>query len=110
MYKFTTVLLLFSTAFLTSCEPDPVADFSTDKTTYYPGETIQLRNTSTDADSYKWTMPGGQTSNYKDINFETMPYDWFYFNNNELSFTLEAFSESGDKSDQRTKTVYMRIR
>lgn len=86
---------------LTSCQPQPSADFSTDKSQYVAGETVHLTNESVDATKYKWTFPDGQTATSENMDYT--------INENQqdanLTFKLEAISNNGKKTDDATKTV-----
>lgn len=82
-------------------EKTPVAVFSADKTQYKGGEVIKLINTSENAESFRWTMPDGQTSTSTDITYATkeLPADQL------LTFKLEAFSKSRNKTDYSVKII-----
>lgn len=96
--------LILSSILLTSCQKQPIADFTTDKTEYTAGETIKLSNKSIDADKYKWTMPDGQTATSQNVDYQTS------VNTPEgtLTFKLEAISKNGKKTDVATKTVSLK--
>jgi hypothetical protein len=102
--------LILTIALLSTCkkkkeeEKQPTASFSTDKTEYLAGETIILTNTSTDAKTYRWTMPDGQTVKSKDASYTTDPAG----GDESLQFKLEAISESGNKSDYEVKNVNLK--
>lgn len=103
MKKVNTILIIavLTALVFSSCQKQPQADFTTDKTTYVAGETVKLTNTSIDADHYKWTMPDGQTSTSADVDYTT--------NVNSaagtLNFKLEAFSKNGNKTDEASRSV-----
>ena len=89
---------------ISSCQKTPVAGFTTDKTEYVAGETIKLINTSTDAETFKWTFPDGTTgtvANYDLITEDTDPAA-------TLTIKLEAFSKNGKKTSETTKTVTLK--
>jgi hypothetical protein len=89
---------------ISSCQKTPVAGFTTDKTEYVAGETIKLTNTSTDAETFKWTFPDGTTgtvANYDLVTNDTDPAA-------TLTFKLEAFSKNGKKTSETTKTVTLK--
>jgi hypothetical protein len=98
------VYLLFVIAASVACQKQPTADFSTDTTVYSAGDTIKLKNTSLDAYKYKWTMPDGQTSNATNVNYSTPES----LGDGTLTFTLEALSKNGKKTDQATKAVQIK--
>ena len=85
-----------------SCVKQPIADFSTNKTTYTAGDTVFFTNKCKNAVNYKWTMPDGQTSTSGSLSFYTINSERL---NGTLSFTLEALSKNKNKSDQITKTI-----
>ena len=93
-----SVLFMFV---LQSCQRQPKADFRTDKTEYVAGETIQLKNTSIDGKSYKWTVSDGQTSTLKDLNYTTD----LYSGGEVITFKLEALSRTGKKTSDKTKSI-----
>lgn len=45
-----------------SCKKDPVAGFSTERTSFYLTESVTFNNTSTNGDSYSWDFGDGSTS------------------------------------------------
>ena len=97
--KFIALLSLILVFY--SCQKQPVADFTTDKTEYFAGDTIKLTNTSADAYKYKWTMPDNQTSNATNVNYYTPESS----NDGSMTFTLEAMSKNSKKKDEATKSV-----
>lgn len=97
-------LLLFGIVFtflLTSCSKKPLADFSTDKSTYTAGDVVKLTNSTIDGNSYKWTLPDGQTSASENLDYILDPSQ----PDATLSFKLEAFSKNGKESDQAIKSI-----
>jgi hypothetical protein len=83
-----------------SCQKQPKASFSTDKTSYIAGETIHLKNESVNAHSYSWTLPDGQSSS-TDI-------DYVIAGNEPTGtklFKLKALSKNGKKFDECEQTV-----
>lgn len=85
-------------------EKVPVAEFITDKPEYIAGETVQLINTSTDAETYRWTLPNGATTKSKDVSFATASSTF----DTKVLFKLEAISKSGLKSDYVVKEITVR--
>ena len=85
-------------------EKKPLADFTADKSDYFTGEIIQLTNSSKDAVTYRWTLPDGQTSKSKDITWYTDAGS----GDQTLSFKLEAFSSSSNKSDFIQKNIKLK--
>ena len=98
-------LLIASFAFLfQSCQKYPSASFTTDLQEYTVGETIRLSNLSTDADSYLWTFPNGETSTLDSIQYiipQNTPTGL-------QSIKLAAYSKNKKKIDE--KTVYVTIK
>lgn len=84
-----------------SKEPEPTANFITDKTEYIAGETINLTNLSTNAYTYIWTLPDSRTVTSEDINY-TIPVNT---GNAKLNFKLEAFSKTGSKSNSTVQQI-----
>lgn len=101
--KTTSKLLSLAVAamIMASCQKEPTASFKTDKTEYVAGETVKLTNTSIDGSSYKWTMPDGQTSDTKDVDYTLNVNDA----DASITFKLEAFSKNGKKKDETSVTV-----
>lgn len=81
-------------------EAVPSADFSFDKTEYGAFETITLSNTSSNASTFRWTLPDGTTSKSKDLVYALGDTD-----DGSLLFKLEAISQSGMLLDYSTKKV-----
>ena len=100
MNKFLIALTLTVTI-ISSCQKQPSADFTTDKSTYIAGDVVKLTNTSIDGSTFKWTLPDGQTSASKNLDYT--------LNVNQqdatLSFKLEAISKNGSKTDEATKLI-----
>lgn len=87
-----TVLLIALVTF--GCSKQPTANFTTDKTEYTQGETVICTNLSTDGESFTWTLPSGQISNSKDLNFSTSTS----MSPGTYNMTLQAFSKNEKKS------------
>jgi len=83
---------------LTSCQKEPTAGFSADKTAVLTDEVIQFTNTSTDGDSYSWDFGDGETS------IDLSPTHSF---STPGSFTvkLTAFSKNGKKTSTATLSI-----
>jgi PKD repeat protein len=104
----TLSLLLLTLMFTTTCkkveeEKLPSADFTASKAAYVAGETIALTNTSSNGDNYRWTLPNGTTSKSQDLSYPTSENA----GNGVLTFKLEAFSKSGNKSDFVVKEIFI---
>lgn len=91
--------------FFTTCKKVPVADFNSSKTEYLSGETIELTNTSVDAESIRWTLPDGSTSRENSISYPTQELAVAQ----KFSFKLEAISKSGTKSDYVVKNITTKV-
>ncbi|MDF2448302.1 MAG: hypothetical protein K0R26_806 [Bacteroidota bacterium] len=102
--KKTIFLSVAFAAVFASCNRQPTADFDTDLSEYYAGETIHTTNKSLDAESYKWTLPDGQTSASKDVDYY-LPDN---FAAGVYTIELEAISKNGKKRSTAKKsfTVY----
>jgi hypothetical protein len=94
-------LILFGNCKKDEEDKQPSADFITDKTEYTEGETVSLINSSSNAKTYRWTMPDGQTGKSEDATYSipVLKID------RPLQFKLEAFSENGTKSDFVVKNI-----
>ncbi|MCE3259308.1 MAG: hypothetical protein K0S12_949 [Bacteroidetes bacterium] len=82
-----------------SCNKQPTAAFTTDKTVYEAGETVKLVNKSTHGDSYIWTLPNGQVTT-PDASFTLDEYQ-----SGQFTFRLTAFSKKNKKVSQAEQTV-----
>ena len=102
--KVTGIFALAFGLILSSCNKQPSADFTTDKTEYTAGETVKLSNTSLDAKTYKWTFPDGQTSALENIDYtlsSNTPAGVY-------SIKLEAISKKGNKKSEASKSITVR--
>lgn len=75
--------------------------FSTDKPTYFPGETIHLLNNSLNANQFKWFFPDGTSSIRENTDYVIDP------NMSEYSTTIKllAFNQWPNKGSTLTKTI-----
>jgi hypothetical protein len=99
--KIVNILLIAFALLLASCQKQPVASFTTDKTEYYAGDTIHLTNTSENGHSYIWTMPDGSKQTKKDATYivdKSVLYE-------KLIFQLEADSKHERKKGFAAKQV-----
>lgn len=85
----------------TADEKLPFVNFSFDKAEYTEGETVQLTSSSTDATTFRWTMPDGTTATGETA---TYPIPKTSSDRNIL-FRLDAFSASGTKTNYAVKSV-----
>lgn len=97
-----TVLLIALVTF--GCSKQPTANFTTDKTEYTQGETVICTNLSTDGESFTWTLPSGQISNSKDLNFSTSTS----MSPGTYNMTLQVFSKNEKKSATLTKSFVLK--
>lgn len=101
----TIVLLIaFSFACKKKAEEMPIAEFTFDKSEYMAGDIIHVTNTSVNAKTFRWTFPDGTTSRDQHTSFQTVKSQ----DASNPAFKLEAFSESGDKSDFIVKSVTLK--
>ena len=97
---FKTVSMFAIVVVSFSCNKQPAAEFTTDKTEYIQGETVVCTNQSLEGETFKWTFPDGQTSSSKDVNFilsNTITPGVY-------SIKLEAISKKGNKTSSATKS------
>ena len=94
-------LFLFS-----SCQRQPTANFTTDKTEYQAGDTVHLKNNSEHGKHFIWTMPDGSTQTNTDATY-IIPDTTLYSN---FTFKLQALSGREKKSDEKSVTVLGMIR
>ena len=98
-FYFLFIVFTFST-----CQKQPIADFTSANYIYHAGETIHLKNTSLDAYSWKWTAPNGKTYDTKDLDYVTDIND----TGGTLKFTLEVSSKKGNKNTSVTKSILLK--
>lgn len=100
----SSVLFVGTIFILSSCNKQPAADFTTDKTEYIQGETVVCTNTSLDGETFKWTFPDGQTSASTNVSYilsNTMTPGTY-------SIKLEAISKKGNKTSDATKSFVVK--
>lgn len=81
-----------------SCQKEPTAGFSADKTAVLTDEVIQFTNTSTDGDSYLWDFGDGETS------IDLSPTH-SYSTPGTFTVELTAFSKNGKKTSSATLSI-----
>lgn len=89
---------VMSCALLMSCQKQPVAGFSTDKSSYTAGETVQITNTTTDGSgNYSW---GFASALINSSSTELNPTITIPINHpdGELAIALKASSSNGKKT------------
>jgi uncharacterized protein (TIGR02145 family) len=96
-------LATFAIAF-SSCQRQISASFLSDKTEYDAGDIVKLTNKSTNAKTYKWTLPDGQiaTSEHVDFPIALSQQD------GSLTFKLEAFSKNERKTEEAIKSFIVK--
>ena len=106
MKKITSTLLTLTIIFIIAgCSKEPKASFAFDKGAYNLGETMHLTNTSTDANSYKWTLPDGTTLTSQNIDYQIDTNMAFGYK----TFSLEATSKDGKKSSSITNAALVSV-
>jgi|BioPla2DNA2_1021312.scaffolds.fasta_scaffold49856_2 hypothetical protein len=95
---FTSIMIMLVFA---SCQKQPTADFSTDKTSYVGGETIYVTNHSINAEFYEWELSDGQSTRVAD-NFK---YYTDVSQSGVLTIQLTAYSKNYKKSSVMVKSV-----
>ena len=103
--KRITLQLVFL-VLLASCQRQPTANFTTDKTEYQAGDTVHLKNTSEHGKHYIWTMPDGSTQTTTDATY-IIPDTTLYSN---FTFKLEALSRREKKTNSYSKNILATIK
>ncbi len=91
-------LLVFS---ISSCNKQPEANFTTDKDTYFAGETVHCKDASDNTYNWLWTAPDGKKYFLKDLDYPISINDL----GGTKTFTLVTTSKNGKKNDSITKTI-----
>ena len=99
--KLSLIAVLLIAFVFDGCQKQPTAKITTDKTQYVAGETVRLTSITSDADSYRWTWPDGQTSTAKNLDYATADNT----GNATKTFKLEVFSKNGKKHDEASKNI-----
>jgi PKD repeat protein len=94
------ILTAFTIIIITACNKQPIANFTTDKTEYEAGETINFKNTSQNGSTYIWTFPTGQSTSENPA-YQISPTR----GQGEIIINLQATSKNGKKSDQSERTL-----
>lgn len=100
----TATIFLLTILLLTSCQRQPTANFTTDKTEYTAGDTIHFTNTSEDGDSYLWTVPDGKTFTTENLDYVTDVNE----HSGSKTFKLDVFSKNKKKNATASKTVIIK--
>ena len=96
------ILILLALLLFTACQKQPTANFNTDKTLYYAGETVHLTDASTNAHHWYWTMPDGTTSTNQNVDYVIDTNDI----GGDKTFSLTVTSNNGKKLATISKTVH----
>lgn len=102
MKTFKLITPILGLALLSGCKKEPEASFSSDKSFYYTGETIHLKNESVDAKSYRWDFPDGSSSTEKDADY-TVNSDFY---GAPVRIVLNAYRKNGKKTSTASKTFF----
>ncbi len=94
-------LLLIVALFFAACQKQPTANFNTDKTTYTAGDVMHLTDASSNAYSWLWTTPDGNTYTTQNLDFPTDSEDI----GGNKTFILEVFSKNGSKNSSTSKSI-----
>lgn len=93
------ITALLCLALFSSCRKNPEAAFASDRSFYYVGETIHLKNESADAASYRWYFPDGTFSSEKDASY-TVDDD---SKGSPIPIFLNAYKKNGKDASTATK-------
>jgi uncharacterized protein (TIGR02145 family) len=93
--KIVTIAIVFS-----SCQRQISADFLSDKSEYVAGDIVKLTNKSTNAKTYKWTLPDGQVTTSEHVDYPILLTQ----KDGSLTFKLEAISKNEKESDEVLKS------
>jgi uncharacterized protein (TIGR02145 family) len=104
MKKTLIVIIATFGILISSCQRQITADFVSDKSEYDAGDIVKLTNKSTNAKTYKWTLPDGQTTTSEHVDYPillTQP-------DGSLTFKLEAISKNEKRTDDVTKSFIVK--
>ncbi len=99
MVLFFIVSCLYSSCNKNKDNP-PNANFYGNKTEYIAGDTLHLKNASTYADFWEWTLPDGTISHEKNLDYITDTNEL----SSSLTFTLVAGNKT-NKTSSKTKSI-----
>jgi hypothetical protein len=97
-----TVLIAGTSIFL-SCEKKPDAYFTTNRTTFIAGDTVQLINTSPTGSKFEWELPNGATSTEENPSYIIDQNAGF----SDLSFKLTVSSKGRKKTSSTQNSVHV---
>ncbi len=102
MKKFKSIIFIAVIAvFITACQKQPEASFTTNLSEYIAGDIAHLTNTTIDGYSYIWTMPDRTTAISSNADYQINSSIGFA----TLTFKLDAFSKNGKKTSSVSKSV-----
>lgn len=97
--KLSTVILSFAVfAIFSSCQKQPEADFTLNKTEAFTGDTIFFTNTTINGDHYKWDFGDGANSTDESPSH-------IYTKAGEYNIVLTAYSEKDKKTSTREQSI-----
>ncbi len=92
------ILSILGLLFLSSCQKQPTADFTVDKTTAFIYEPIHFKNATVDGYRYEWFFGDGDTSSEENPTHA-------YKVGGTYTVSLIAYSKNGKKKDTKTTTI-----
>src|ERR1035437_6341837 len=102
MKKFKTIIPALLVAItISSCYKKSEASFTTNKSEYIAGDTLHLKNTSTNGHSYLWALPNGDKVTSANVDYLIPRNQGF----DKLTFILNAYSRREKKSSTVSNTV-----
>lgn len=102
MKKLNLIILTLVIALaIESCYKKPEASFTTSKSEYIAGDTVHLKNTSSNGHSFLWALPDGRKLTTTNVDYLIPTNQGFA----QLTFILNAYSRREKKSSSVTKTV-----
>jgi hypothetical protein len=92
--------------FFVSCSKKPVASFVFDSSNLVGGDSIIVKNNSTLANTFRWTLPAGTTVTTKDLRLKLDSA----IEEGYLKIKLEAFSKNRKLVDETEQSVFVSAR
>jgi uncharacterized protein (TIGR02145 family) len=97
--KIASIAIVFS-----SCQRQITADFISDKSEYVAGDIVKLTNKSTNANTYKWTLPDGKVTTATHVDYPI----FLSQKDSLLTFKLEAVSKNQKETDEVLKSFIVK--
>lgn len=88
--------------FFSSCQKEPTACFTTEKSEYVKGEVVKFVNCSEDATEYEWDFGDGESATISDPTHE-------FTETGTYSVSLKTISKNGKKSDNTSSSLKVSI-